>query len=79
MPRLIRGDKLPSHLVAEVKRAFVHRNTVEHPYKPAGGDGKQTDDEYIRTHAFFCVNNLSRLAANHHACVPAGIFSAEEK
>lgn len=78
MARLIRGDKLAPSVRDEVLRAFVHRNTIEHPYPPAGGDGKGTDAEYLRTHAFYVVKDGSRLAQNYDHCVPAGVFTAEE-
>lgn len=68
---LIKGDKLTDKQRQTVLRAFVHRNTVEHPYHLSGGNGKQTDAEYLSEHAFYFVKDGSRLSVRHQHCEPA--------
>ena len=81
MATLIRGDKLKATTREDVLRAYVHRNTREHPFPASGGDGKQTDAEWLRSHAF-AVTRAGTLDSRHQNCFPAYLAhdaeSAEE-
>lgn len=53
MPKLVKGENLTASQIHQVKRAFVHRHTVEHPFRMRADKPVQTDREYINEHAFY--------------------------
>ena len=67
---LIRGEQLNAQQREQVKAAFVHRNTFEHPF-PLSGGVQVSDAEWIAAHAFHFIKGGNRLSANHHYAVPA--------
>lgn len=76
MPKLIRGDKLPATVQAEVLRVYVHRNTREHSYSPSASvndlvHGPYTDTEWLAAHAFYVTQDGKVLARNYKHCEPA--------
>ena len=66
---LIKGESLTHRQRMQVLSAFVHRNTIEHPFQLAGGT-PVTDTEWINTHAFYFVADGSRLSNKHRHCEP---------
>jgi len=83
---LVRGDKLPEKLRAEIIRAYVHRmtigNALAHPhhveYMRQGGYALPliTDAQWLAEHAFY-VTKRGTLDRRRRHCEPA--FLAEEK
>ncbi len=67
---LVRGDRLKPAARAVILSAYVHRNTREHPYATSGGDGQQTDAEWLRSHAF-AVTKTGELDSRVKQCYPA--------
>jgi hypothetical protein len=67
---LIKGSELNDSQRKQVLAAFVHRNTVEHPFLKAGGLRNYTDAQYIAEHAFYFVKDGSRLTFTHRYCEP---------
>lgn len=74
---LVRGDRLKPATRARVLAAFVHRNTVEHPFPASGGDGRQTDAEWLQRCAFK-VNRDGSLDERVGHCFPAFMAAAKE-
>lgn len=66
---LIRGRDLTARQVEQVKAAYVHRNTFEHPF-PAFGNTKVSDAEWINAHAFEFVKDGSRLSERRNYALP---------
>ena len=74
---IIRGDKLPSHLKAEVLRKFIYRWTTENQRRESswsGISGKPripliSDAQWLREHAFH-VTKDGRLSLRHHHAEP---------
>lgn len=66
---LIRGDKLSPSLRNAVLRAYVHRNTHEHPF-PLSGGTPVSDAEWLTAHAFY-VTKAGTLDSRCNHCEPA--------
>jgi len=69
MTKLIKGSRLTPDQRNEVLRAFVHRNTVEHPFKLSGGL-PTTDAAWLAAHAFY-FTDASRLDRRRRHCEPS--------
>jgi len=77
MPRLIKGTALNPEQRRQVLSAFIYRLTTENGY-PNRNPYKArvaaiTDTQWLKTHAFYFLNNGSRLALTHKPCEPAYI------
>jgi hypothetical protein len=71
--KLTKGANLSPEQIAEVKRAFIYRHTIEHQsaYRGESGQRTQTDAEWIAAHAFY-IRRDGRLsqAIQHARCEP---------
>ena len=75
---LIKGSKLNTNQIAQVKAAFIYRWTFENTqreavYRKLSGAPTmplQHDSEWITAHAFHFINDGSRLAFNRHFAEP---------
>jgi hypothetical protein len=76
---LIRGDRLTPRQRRLALAAFTYRWTHENPHRQrvwsAVKAGQptiplQTDDQWLREHAFHFVKDGSRLSDQHRFCVP---------
>lgn len=66
MSKLIKGEDLNSQQRAEVLRAFVHRHL---------DTTSKNENEWLLKHAFYFVEDGSRLAYNRRYCEP--VYMAE--
>jgi hypothetical protein len=75
---LIKGANLTANQIKLVKAAFIYRWTTENGQREsawANSEGKptiplQSDDEWIKEHAFYFVKDGSRLMLNKHHAEP---------
>lgn len=76
MARLIKGAHLNEAQRRLVLAAFIHRDTIEHPWsdvaRQVGGRTvpRVTDDQWLRDHAFWFINSGARLDPRHKHCEP---------
>jgi hypothetical protein len=73
--RLVKGSELTPDQRSQVLNAFVYRHTIQHPSPQSYAKGRaptptQTDDDWLREHAFHFTKN-GRLAMNRHYAEPA--------
>lgn len=71
MSTLIRGDKLPARLQAEVKASYLYRLTIENGY-PRQNPCKAsvpaiTDAQWLAEHAFYVTKRGTLDARRHYA------------
>ena len=78
--KLIKGKDLNDNQKKLVLAAYIYRNTKEntHPAKKRTGATapEETDEQFLKTHAFYFVNDGSRLSGKKGYCEP--VYEAKD-
>lgn len=75
--KLVKGNELSNELKQQVLAAYVHRNTVEHPYPIAGGK-QLTDNEWLANNLFY-ITKAGKLSLKHSHCEPEWLADKKGK
>lgn len=76
MSKLIKGSDLSPYVKKQVLNAYIYRHTHENlkrskQYNPTVRIPPVSDTEWLEAHAFYVLNDGSRLARNRNYCEPA--------
>lgn len=74
----VRGDKLTPALKKQVLAGFIYRWTSDNQERERVWTKLHskpriplvTDEEWLKTHVFHVLQDMSRLSRNHHTCRP---------